>query len=66
MNTYKFVRDSIYSLSIQKGASHRSATNAADSGFEMYKQNKFDKAKKLIDEKVKEAVKQTKMEGTLL
>ena len=61
MQPNDFVYQQIYKGALSKGASERAAHNNALLGLEDYKKNKiFKKVSYLIEDRVKQAVKETK------
>jgi hypothetical protein len=60
MNAQDYVYRQILTGALDKGASETMAKNNATLGLEEYKKNRFSKPDKLIQEKIKEAVRQSR------
>ena len=60
MNGKDFVYKSILNGALEKGASQVMAKDQASLGLEEYKKGRFDKPDKLINEKIKDAVRLSK------
>ena len=60
MNTKDMIWNEIYRGSMKSGASEKAAFDAAVTGAEDWRKNKFKTPSKLIEDKIKEARKQTK------
>ena len=60
MNAQDFVYTSIFKGALLKGAHDSMAKNMAQLGLDEYKKGRFSKPDKLIAEKIKEAVKQSR------
>lgn len=60
MNVNDFIYDQILKGALRAGAGQAEAKNAASWGLECYKKGRYGKAKDLVSDKIKYAVKETK------